>query len=103
MLDPFLRHTPLKSFATLLVVAITAGEALANCAAERPQPMVASDPALCQRLEGVVRKPSARRRPQARSDDHLWGGLMIIYGENPQKTCAPTVSHQVIIYGPSAS
>jgi hypothetical protein len=48
-----------RSFAAALVLATTAGSALADCAAERPAAIVATDPTLCQRLEKVIRKPSA--------------------------------------------
>ena len=59
MLDAFLRQTAAGCLAAMFVLATAAGEALAGCPAERAQPMVASDPVLCQKLDGVVRKPSA--------------------------------------------
>src|SRR5271165_5914683 len=42
-----------------LAVAAIAGNAQAACVAERPDAMVATDPALCQSLAAVIRKPSA--------------------------------------------
>ena len=75
MLGASLRQTVLRSFAAALVFASAATAAkAANCPAERPQPMVASDPALCQRLEGVVRRPSALPLPDFEQQLNLYFG-----------------------------
>jgi hypothetical protein len=52
-----------RSFAVALVLAATAGGARADCVAERPTAMVATDPALCQQLQDVIRRPSALPLP----------------------------------------
>jgi hypothetical protein len=63
MLEAYLRLTAVRSLAVALVLATTAGGAQAECAAERSAAMVATDPALCQRLENVIRRPSALPLP----------------------------------------
>ena len=50
--------------AVVCVAAQTHGGAVgAECSAERPAPMAATDPALCESLERVIRQPSALPLP----------------------------------------
>lgn len=63
-----------QPFGLALVLATMAGGAQADCGAERPQAMAASDPLLCERLEKVVRRPSALPLPDfERQIDQYFG------------------------------